>query len=311
MPGQVAIFSGTQSALDLLGRMLLNADDLVAIENPGFPGARRSLLTHNARVVPISVDRNGLMVDRLYQYENIKLVYVTPSHQAPLGIVMSLPRRMELLKWSERTGGLIIEDDLDSEYRYGEKPVPALQGLDDGDSVIYLSNFWKVLFPVVRIGFVVLPRRLVKPMHRAKSLIERDFPLLEQRALTHFINDGHLERHIRRSRAKYAKRRASLVQALTRLFRKHITISDVSSGMHMIVTFNADYDETIVLRCARSAGVPIVSTHTHYLTEPKAHEYMIGFAHAEETQITSAIERFAQELAREMHAAGRVTGSNL
>jgi GntR family transcriptional regulator / MocR family aminotransferase len=310
-PDQVAVFSGAQSATDLIGRMLLNPGDAVAVENPGFPGARRSLMTHDVKVVPIPVDGHGLQVEVLHQHpEKIKLVYVTPSHQDPTGTVMSLPRRLELLKWAERTGGLIIEDDFDSEYRYGEKPVPALQGLDEGDNVIYLSSFWKVLFPVVRMGFLVLPRRLTAPMHRAKSLIERDFPLLEQRALTDFINEGHLERHIRRTRAMYAKRRAALVQVLTRLFRKRITISDVSAGMHMLVTFSSDMDDAQIARAARNAHVPMVSSSNHYMIDPKPHEYLIGFAHGDEQQITSAIERFAQELTHEEQRTGQVSSAS-
>jgi GntR family transcriptional regulator/MocR family aminotransferase len=296
-PDQIAVFSGAQSAIDLIGRMLLDAGDTAAVENPGFPGARRSFMTHDVKVVPIPVDGHGLQVEILNQRtDKIKLVYVTPSHQDPTGTVMSLPRRLELLKWAERTGGLIVEDDFDSEYRYGEKPVPALQGLDDGDNVIYLSSFWKVLFPVVRMGFIVLPRRLMAPMRRAKSLIERDFPLLEQRALTDFINEGHLERHIRRTRAMYAKRRAALVQAVTRLFRKRVTISDASAGMHLIVTFSPELDDAQITRASRAAHVPMVSTSNHYMSDPPAREYMIGFAHGNELQITSAIERFAQEL---------------
>ncbi len=312
LPDQIAIFSGAQSALDLIGRMLLNPGDVVAVENPGFPGARRSLATHDVKIVPIPIDNNGLIVERLYQQqEHVKLVYITPSHQDPTGVVMSLPRRLELLKWAETTGGIILEDDFDSEFRYGEKPVPALQGLDEHDNVIYLATFWKVLFPVVRMGFTVLPHRLVQPMYRAKSLVERDFPLLEQRALTDFINEGHLERHIRRTRSMYAKRRAALVQALTRLFRKRITVSDVSAGMHMIVTFVGDVDDDQILRSTRAARLPMVSTNNHYVMDHKRHEYMIGFAHGDEEQIIAAVERFAQELAREEQLAGRIPSATV
>lgn len=293
---QIAIFSGSQSAFDLLVRVLLNSGDTVAVENPGFPGARRTFAMHGIGVYPVPVDNQGLVVERLYDCEEpIRLVYVTPSHQDPTSVVMSLPRRLELLKWADRNKALIIEDDYDSEYRYGEKPVPSLQGLDDGDRVIYISTFWKVLYPVVRLGFIVLPKRLVSVMERAKSLVERDFPLLEQRALTDFINEGHLERHIRRTRALYAKRRAALVQALTRCFRKKVSISDASGGMHLLVTFSPELMQNLD-RAAVSARVPLVSTEGHYVRDCRPGEFLIGFAHGEEEAIHETIERFARAL---------------
>ncbi|HEY9776370.1 MAG TPA: PLP-dependent aminotransferase family protein [Planktothrix sp.] len=298
IPDQIAIFCGAQAALDLVCRMLLRPGDNAIVENPGFPGARRSLLMNGADLVPVSVDQHGLNVERLYHLEsNARLCYVTPSHHDPTGVVMSLPRRLELLRWAERSHAFIVEDDYDSEFRYGDKPVPSLQGLDDHDQVIYLSTFWKVLFPVVRLAFLVVPKRLVEPFHRAKSLLDRDFPLLEQRALTDFINEGHLERHIRRTRAMYARRRAALVQALTKNFRKRVAISDVSAGMHLVVNFPQEVSHEHIMTAARNAQVPLVSSHGHYHQgEGKLGEYLVGFAHADEEQIHSAIERFATEL---------------
>jgi len=299
LPDQVALFYEGAGARDLIARLLLNPGDTVAVEDPGFPGARRTFLMHAAKIFPVRVDGEGLLVSHLEKHQGrIKLVYVTPSHHDPTGVVMSLPRRLELLRWADRTGAFIIEDDFDSEFRYGEKPVPSLQGLDENDETIYLSSFWKVLFPVVKLAYLVVPRRLTSVMSRAKSLIERDFSLLEQRALADFIDHGHLERHIKRMRVIYARRRASLVQALTRQFGKHVMMSDVSAGMHLLVTFPPRLAEERVLECAQQAHLPLVSTRNYYLTEPTAGEYLIGFAHADETQIRQAVETFAQAVKR-------------
>lgn len=296
-PDRIAIFSGSQAALDLIGRLLIDSGDSVALENPGFPGARRTMLTHGADIVSVPVDGQGMIVEHLQSInQRIKLAYLTPSHHDPTGVVLSLPRRIALLDWANRTDSFIVEDDYDSEYRYGEKPMPSLQGLDEGDCTIYVSTFWKVLYPVVRIGFLVLPRRLVKVVARAKSLIERDFPLLEQKALTDFINEGHLERHIKRTRVFYAKRRAALVQAVTKQFGKRIFISPVTAGMHLLVRFGNDFDEANVVAAARQAKVSLVSTANHYVSHPRTGEYLMGFAHLPEEDIYETVLQFANNL---------------
>ncbi len=294
---RIAIFSGAQGALDLIGRLLIDSGDSVALENPGFPGARRSMLTHGAEIVPVPVDGQGMIVEHLQSLnQRIKLAYVTPSHHDPTGVVLSLPRRIALLDWAARTDSFIIEDDYDSEYRYGDKPMPSLQGLDESDCTLYVSTFWKVLYPVVRIGFVVLPRRMVRLMGRAKALIERDFPLLEQKALADFIDEGHLERHIKRTRVFYAKRRAALVQAVTKQFGKRIYISPVTAGMHLLVRFGEGFEEEKVLSAARDAQVSLVSTSHHYVAHQRSGEYLMGFAHLPEENIHETVQKFAANL---------------
>jgi GntR family transcriptional regulator / MocR family aminotransferase len=292
---RVAIFSGAQSAIDLIGRLLLNRGDLVALENPGFPGARRSMLMHGCALLPLRVDQDGVVVDDLENFtEGIKLVYITPSHQCPTGAVMSIGRRMQLLNWAQRSGAFIVEDDYDCEYRYGGKPVPSLQGLDQGDSVIYISSFWKVLYPVLRLGYLILPKRLVSIMERAKSLIERDLPLLEQRALTEFINDGHLERHVKRTRDAYRVRRAALIHTLTKYLGKRVQLSDTKGGMDLLVKLDFALEEETIIQMAKIARVSLVSTRQHYLEEPKENEFLMGFAHLDVEHIETAIQEFAE-----------------
>jgi GntR family transcriptional regulator/MocR family aminotransferase len=250
-PDQVMILNGTQQALYLIMRLLIDTGDTMALEEPGYLSARRVFLSQGAKLLPINVDSEGLMVEELKQYtnESIKIVYVTPSHQFPTGSILSLPRRLELLAWTRQTGALIIEDDYDSEYRYGERPIPALQGLDESDSVLYVGTFSKVLFPSLRIGYLVLPKSLAPLFARAKWLNDRHLPLLEQYVLTDFIEEGHLERHIRKMRSHYDQCRQILVQALKEHFGERVKILGEKAGIHLMVKLQTPLsDEEIVQR---------------------------------------------------------------
>lgn len=294
---QIAIFSGARSALDLIGRMLVEPGDIVAVENPGFAGAHRFCSMFEATMRPVEVDDDGLRIDRLITVANAaRLVYVTPSHQDPTGVVMSLPRRLALLNWASRMDAWIIEDDYDSEFSYATKPTPSLQGLDKDDRVIYMSTFWKILYPVLRLGFLVLPTSLVDSFRGMKALIERDLPILEQRALTNFIEEGHLERHIKRTRSLYFAKRAVLLQALAKQFKTKVKISKVSAGMHVVLQFPKELDGKFILQSARNAGASLVSTLNHYIVDAKENEFLMGFAHLDDEQIITSIEKFRQNL---------------
>jgi len=293
---QVAVFTTTEGGTDLICRLLLERGDYVAVENPGSPAVRLTFEMHGALLRAICVDTEGLVVDELRGVsEPIKLVYVTPSHHDPTGVVMSKPRRHQLLEWARATNSFIIEDDFDSEYRYGDKPVPAMKGLDDGDCVIYRYNFWRVLFPMARISLMVLPRRLTSAVWRARALTERDVPLIEQKALAELISQGHLERHIQRMKSVYGRRRAALVYALTKHLSKQIAISNVSAGMHVMVRFLDASDEQ-VLTSARHSGLPVVSTVDHYVGVPQYGQFMIAFAHLEENEFEPLVADFSKLL---------------
>lgn len=294
---QVAIFTGARSALDMIGRMLVEPGDLVAVENPGFAGVHRLCSLFQARMQPIEVDGDGLCVERLTELANdARLVYVTPSHQDPTGVIMSLPRRLSLLKWASRMESWIVEDDYDSEYFYGTRQTPSLQGLDKDDRVIYLSTFWKILYPVLHIGFLVLPNSLVAAIKSAKWILERDLPVLEQRALTSFIEEGHLERHIKRTRQLYFGKRALLLQVLTKQFKSNVNIAKVSAGMHVILQFPPELDEDFILKCAKDAGASLVSTRSNYVVDAKKNEFLMGFSHLDDDQITASVEHLHRNL---------------
>jgi GntR family transcriptional regulator/MocR family aminotransferase len=286
-PEQVIVVNGSQQALDLCVRLLVDPDDEVAIENPGYPGARELVVAHGARVRPIRVTADGIAVRDLE--DSARLVYVTPSHQFPTGVSMSLTRRLELIAWARPRGAVIIEDDYDSEYRYSGAPLPAMQSLANGVPVIYVGTFSNVMFPGLRIGYVVVPRGLVASFTRAKWLADRHTTLLEQAALADFIREGHLDRHIRRMRRVYKARRTVLVDSLARYLGKQATIDGGAAGMHLLVRFRSP---DIGARAARNR-VRIASAAEFYMSAAPANAFVLGFSAIGERTIREGVKRLA------------------
>ncbi|MGL4623211.1 MAG: PLP-dependent aminotransferase family protein [Chroococcidiopsis sp.] len=297
-PDRIAIVSGSQQAIDLTSRISIDRGDAVAIENPGYLGARQAFVAQGALLCPISVDKSGIVVEELAKFalSPIKLAYVTPSHQFPTGAVMALSRRLELLAWAQATGALIIEDDYDSEYRYGEHPIPALKELDKNDTVLYMGTFSKVLFPALRIGYLVLPPDLVGVFCHAKWLADRQSPLHEQYVLADFIVEGHLERHIRRMRHLYDRRRQVLVQALSKYFPQQVSIVGENAGMHVMIQLNLPLsDEEILVRAAQ-VGVGITNASPYYLKDSCRGQFILGYTELDESQIEEGISRLSKVL---------------
>jgi len=205
---QVIVVSGAQAALDLAARILLDSGDMAWIEDPGYPDARGALEGAGARLVPLSVKEDGLDVRAgRIPCPGARLAYVTPSHQFPLGVTMSLAQRLALLEWASQADTWILEDDYDSEYRFSGRPLEALQGLDSTNHVIYLGTFSKVLFPALRLGYLVVPPDLTDVFVAVRLFVDRHVPILEQMALADFMTEGHFTRHIRRMHTVYAERR--------------------------------------------------------------------------------------------------------
>jgi GntR family transcriptional regulator / MocR family aminotransferase len=253
-PEQVMIVSGTQEALDLAGRLILNPGDSVCLEEPGYKGAAMAFEALGAKVLPVPVDDEGM---RLPQARKAKLVYVTPGHQFPLGMTMSLPRRLQLLDWARRSHALIFEDDYDSEFRYTGRPVPALQGLDRQGLVLFAGTFSKVLFPGLRIGYLVLPSDLVEPFAAAKSVINRHAPPFEQTVLCDFIVEGHFERHLRRMREVYAERLSTLLESAKRKLTGLLQLSDVEAGLQTVGWLQQGIDSKAAQRAAALRKVEV------------------------------------------------------
>jgi GntR family transcriptional regulator/MocR family aminotransferase len=207
---QVFIVNGSQQALNLCAQLLVDPGDPALIENPGYSGARFALEAAGARLIPLPVDESGVRLPGICEAErSARLIFVTPSHQFPLGVTLSLARRLELVEWARRRCAWILEDDYDSEYRYQGKPLPSLQGLDQSGRVIYMGSFSKTLFPSLRLGFMVLPNDLVEPFRRARSVLDVHSPLFEQAVLADFVSEGHFARHVRRMRSLYGGRQTT------------------------------------------------------------------------------------------------------
>jgi GntR family transcriptional regulator / MocR family aminotransferase len=284
-PEQVIVVNGSQQALDLCARVLVDPGDEVALEHPGYQGARQLFTAHGARLRPVRVTAEGIAVGELPAHARI--VYVTPSHQFPTGVSMSLARRLELLDWARPRNVVIIEDDYDSEYRYSGAPLPALQGLAGDVPVVYVGTFSNVMFPGLRIGYIVVPPGLVEPFARAKWHADRHTTLLEQAALADFLHDGHLERHVRRMRRLYKRRRDALVEALERHFGDRVEVLGDAAGMHLVVRFQSSAVST---RAARS-NVHLASTRPYYVSGAPANEYIIRFSAVRERAIREGIKR--------------------
>jgi GntR family transcriptional regulator/MocR family aminotransferase len=227
---QVAIVSGAQESLDLVARLLLDPGDVVCMEDPGYVGASRVFEAAGARIAPIAVDAEGMRPIGA-RGRGARLAYVTPAHQYPLGMNMTLPRRLALLEWARTTGALILEDDYDGEYRYAGRPLPALQGLDRHGLVLFAGTFSKVLFPSLRLGYLVVPPDLVERVAALKSVASRHEPVLDQAVLCDFMTDGHFGRHVRRMREIYAERLGVLLAASRARLAGLLEISGIEAGL--------------------------------------------------------------------------------
>lgn len=286
-PEQVIVVNGSQQALDLFARLIVNPGDEVAVENPGYLGARRVFLAAGAQLKPIPVDEHGIVCDRLGS--GARVVYVTPSHQFPTGVAMSLSRRLQLIAWAREHRAVIVEDDYDSEYRYSGAPLPSLQGLSPDAPVIYCGTFSKVMFPGLRVGYLIVPPALIPAFRRAKWLADRNTPLLEQAALADFLGQGHLERHIRRMRRVYGGRRQAFVDAVAKHFGDRAQIVGDEAGMHALVRID---DSGLAARAERNK-VQLRATADYYLGNAPRNEYAFGFATLSERAIREGIRRIA------------------
>jgi GntR family transcriptional regulator / MocR family aminotransferase len=232
---QVIVVPSSQIALDIIAHMLLDHGDTALIEDPGFFGARAVFGRAGIRITPIPIDEEGVSLSAIRKTRNgARILYVTPSHQFPLGVTMSLARRLDLLEWARQTNAWIIEDDYDGEYRYTGRPIPSLQGLDGNERVIYIGTFSKVMFPSLRIGYLVVPRDLAEVFIKGRILVDTLSSTIPQVALADFIEDGHFARHIRRMRKLYAERQACLIAAIKAELSGLLEVEEREAGMHLI-----------------------------------------------------------------------------
>lgn len=296
---QVVIVSGSQQALYLIARVLLNRDDVVGIEEPSYPGARRALTAGGARLIPVPVDDQGMRLDPALLGDKPKAVYVTPSHQCPLGVTMSLQRRLELLDWSARSRAWVIEDDFDTEYRYASRPLSSLQGLDSKEQVLYVGTFSKVMFPSLRIGYLVLPKRLVRAFCVARQVMDFCPPYLNQAAMADFIQEGHFVRHVRRMRRIHFERQSSMIAALHQEFGDDLEIGNTDSGLNLVLWLPPRVNDVEVQRAAWSDGIfTFPMSSIFYTSSNTRNGLFLGFAGLTPPQIRSGARKLKAALSK-------------
>jgi GntR family transcriptional regulator / MocR family aminotransferase len=310
VPEQVAIVSGVQEVLDLTARLLLNPGERVCMENPGYPGAVLAFQAFRARVFAAGVDDEGIDIRQLPS-KGVRLIYVTPGHQFPLGITMSLARRLQLLEWAQKSGAVIFEDDYDSEYRYSGRPIPALQGLDDRGLVVYAGSFSKVLFPALRLGYVVVPFDLLHTFEAIQSLTSRHAPLLEQLVLADFIAEGHFGRHLRRMREVYAERHSVLLEEARLRLAGLLEISSVEAGLQAAGSLCGGIDAESAAAAAAKRNVEVTPVSRYSLGGAAPPALQLGFAALDVKEIRRGVRELAIALESQRKAVNQDSADRL
>ncbi len=290
---QVVVTAGSQQALDLLARLLLFPGQRVVLENPSYPAAVAVFRAARAKLSPVPVDAQGIQIDRLPQ--GGRLLYVTPSHQFPTGVLLPLSRRLALLSWARKYRTVILEDDYDCEFRYGSRPIESLQGLDQSGLVIYLGTFSKVLFPKLRLGYVVLPASLVKPFLALKWISDRHTAGLEQRFLADFMLEGYFERYMRKMRKVYTERRATLLESLDQYARNYIDVAPSMAGLHLTGWIKGRVDMTVLKARGAELGVGLYPLTPYFLEKPRP-GLLFGYEAISADDIRTGIRRLSEIL---------------
>lgn len=291
---QVVIVSGSQQALDLTARLLLDPGDAAWIEDPGYLGTRAALTAAGADLEPVRVDAEGLDVAAgIAARPSARLAVVTPSHQFPLGTTMSLARRLALLEWAGATGAWIVEDDYDAEFRYVGRPLTALQGIDGQGCVIYVGTFSKSLFPGLRLGYLVAPPDLVDGFAAAHLSADIHPPLLTQAVLAEFVDAGHFERHLRRMRSLYAQRQDAVVSAVAQRLAGAVAVDTADSGLHLVGTLREGLEDRVVARHAADRGVDVWPMSPHVLRHDPGASILLGFANLSPAKLRLGVDGLA------------------
>ena len=297
LPEQVIITSSAQQAFDFIGRIFLESDAEILAENPCYFGVKQAFKTFDAKFIPISVDEDGFDVAAaVKKSKKAKLAYVTPSHQFPLGITMSLARRMQLLEWAQATDAFIIEDDYDSEFRYTNRPLPSLQGLDRYNRVLYVGTFSKTMFPSLRLGCIVVPPDLIEIFTSLRAVSGSQSPMVEQATLAEFISEGHFSRHIRRMRRLYESRQEILVSEIKKHLAGKLEVKNLVAGMHIVGWLPDGITDKSVAERAAEVGIKLGTISSHLLTEEKRDGLILGYTAINEKQIKKGVRQLGEIL---------------
>jgi GntR family transcriptional regulator/MocR family aminotransferase len=286
---QIVVVNGSQQALDLITRVLIEPGDRVVIEDPSYQGTREVLRAAGASLLPAAVDRGGLNPSQLPL--KAQVAFVTPSHQFPTGAILSLSRRLELLQWAERTNAVIVEDDYDGEFRYGGQPLESLQGLDRHGRVIYIGTFSRTVFSSLRIGYLIAPMNLVEAFTAAKWLCDRHTATLEQETLGEFISSGMYERYLRRVRRRNAARRDALLEAIRKYLGDRVEVTGDGAGAHIVLWPKKRVAEQTIIDRAAARGVGVYGISPYFLKSSPRAGIMLGYSRMSETAIREGIRR--------------------
>lgn len=294
---QIVVVAGSQHGINLVTKVLLDPGDPVWIEDPGYRGASGGFLGSGAQIIPVPVDKEGIQVSvGVARCAEARLAFVTPSHQFPLGVTTTLKRRLELLEWANQAKSWILEDDYDSEYRYTGRPLAALQGIDHENRVIYLGTFSKVMFPALRLGYLVVPPDLVDAFHAARKFSIQHPPLLEQIALANFITEGHFTRHIRRMRTLYCERQEALIQAARCELGGLLEVESEEVGMHLLGWLPDGMIDVSASRKAAAHGVDAAPLSAYKIESTPRNALLLGYAGINEGEIEEGVQRLARAL---------------
>lgn len=292
VPEQIIVINGSQQGLDLISRVMLDENKNVMIEDPGYFGTRASVFKAKAKVHPVPVDKEGIDIDYAYRhYPKPDFIYTTPSHQFPLGAIMSISRRLKLLEYAERNDAWIIEDDYDSEFRYTGSPLPSLQGMDKFNRVIYIGTFSKVLFPGLRLGYLVLPsEEMVKPFAVVKSITDRQSPILDQIVLSKFIEEGYFTKHIRKMRMLYKERQDFLIAELYKETGSKLKFKASDAGMHMVVWLPKNFNDKKISALAKENNLIVYPLSDYVLKFKQKPGLILGYTGFDKSKLKAGVK---------------------
>lgn len=306
-PDQIVITSGAQQALDLTARIFLGAGDAVLMEDPRYLEAGNAFAAMGAKVIPVAVDAEGFdavkipaALKKSKSKEHVKLVYVTPSHQYPLGVTMTLARRLALIEWARANNAWIIEDDYNSEFRYAGRPLASLQGLDANGRVIYIGTFSKTIFPSLRIGCAVVPSELVEIFVAARALSDVHSSLIDQAILTEFIREGHFARHIRWMRQLYEERQKILLAECEKHLNNLLEVEKADAGMHLVGWLPEGVNDQKIAKRALTQNLKISPLTSYFTNKPKRGGFILGYTAFDEKQTKAAVKKLKEILSEEL-----------
>jgi GntR family transcriptional regulator/MocR family aminotransferase len=289
---EVIVVNGSQQALDLVTRVLVERGDSVAVEDPQYQGIREVVRAASAQLAPVPVDRHGLIPAKLPN--QARLVFVTPSHQFPTGAILPLDRRLAVIEWAAKTNAVIVENDRDGEFHYKGRPLESLQGLDREGRIFYIGTFSRTIFPALRIGYMIVPKSLASIFTTAKWLSDQHSATLEQKTLAEFIASGMYERHLRRLRRRNTARREALLEAIDRYLGDRVEITGADAGAHVVLWPREPISEAAAISRAASRGVGVYGISHCFLKRPSRPGLMLGYAALNETQIREGIRLLSQ-----------------